>query len=125
MNTERQTPLERLRYHVTGAIERGEKEAIVEQTYDSPEQDERIAALEYDLRLANSARESLRATIEGLREQGRKAFADERDNEAKLLAIQSDLVSALRELDANLENHQDSALGRYQRQTIRAALAKV
>jgi hypothetical protein len=36
-----------------------------------------------------------------------------------------ELVAALVELDANLENHQESEYARYQRRTIRAALAKV
>lgn len=40
------------------------------------------------------------------------------------LNAHDDLVAALRELDANLENHQDSEYCRYQRRTIRAALAK-
>jgi hypothetical protein len=35
------------------------------------------------------------------------------------------LVQALVELDSNLENHQESEYARYQRRTIRAALAKV
>lgn len=36
-----------------------------------------------------------------------------------------ELVAALVELDANLENHQGSEYARYQRRTIRNALAKV
>lgn len=39
MKTTTETPLERLRHHVTGAIERGEKDAIVEQAPDATRTD--------------------------------------------------------------------------------------